>query len=215
MSHGILSGSAIEEQVQQGGIIIDPFDRSRVNPVSYDLTLGNEVKVYEAVNYIEEFPSQYRNDSIPSRFLDGSNIYRSNGPHGHKNLLDAKKPNTTRSFTIGPEGWILKPGVGYLMHTFERIHTTKFVPVLDGKSSIGRLFVTVHVTAGYGDPYFNGQYTLEVVAVHPIRVYAGMRIAQIRFHTICGDIVQYKGNYLGEDAKGAVASKSWNQFNQD
>jgi dCTP deaminase len=107
----------------------------------------------------------------------------------------------------------LEPNVGYLMHTIERVHTKKYVPVLDGKSSIGRLFMKVHETAGYGDAGFDGQYTLEVTVVHPLRVYPGMRIAQMRFHTILGEVQKlYAGNYTGEAAKGPVPSRAWRQF---
>ena len=99
------------------------------------------------------------------------------------------------------------------MHTVERIHTKKYVPVLDGKSSIGRLFMKIHETAGYGDPGFNGQYTLEVTVVHPLRVYAGMRVAQMRFHSICGEVEKpYNGNYVGDAARGPVASRAYKQF---
>ena len=79
-------------------------------------------------------------------------------------------------------------------------------------SSTGRLFIKVHETAGYGDPAFDGQYTLEVTAVHPIRLYAGMRIAQIRFHRMEGAVMPYRGNYMGEAAMGPVASRAWRQF---
>ena len=96
------------------------------------------------------------------------------------------------------------------MHTVERIRTDFYNPVLDGKSSIGRLFVKVHETAGYGDPGFNGQYTLEVTtSMFPVRLYPGMRICQIRFHTLEGALASYEetGHYKGEAAQGAVGSK--------
>jgi dCTP deaminase len=101
------------------------------------------------------------------------------------------------------------------MHTRERIWTEKFVPIVDGKSSIGRLFIQIHATAGYGDPGYDGEYTLEVIVQHPVRVYAGMRIGQIRFHTLEGEVEKtYKvtGSYKDEAAQGAVASKAWRQF---
>lgn len=106
---------------------------------------------------------------------------------------------------------LLVPGRLYLMHTVERVCAKKFVPVLDGKSSLGRLGVSVHVTAGFGDPGFNGQWTLEVTCVLPVRLYAYMRIAQMRFHAVQGEVEQYAGNYGGEN-RGPVASRSWRQF---
>lgn len=126
-------------------------------------------------------------------------------------LLDAKKDNPTCVILIN--GWLdIQPGHLYLMHTVERVRAARFVPILDGKSSLGRLGVSVHQTAGYGDPGFDGQYTMEVTCVLPVRLYAGMRVAQIRFHAVQGEIEMYRGNYVGEAASGVVASRSWRQF---
>jgi len=197
--HGVLSGYEIEKQLKEGRIQIDPFNPDHVNPASVDLTLGDQVLVYrDAIDY-EEYDVTDGSEIIPS--LD-------------KNVLDSRQPNRTVSYKIGPRGWVLKPGVGYLMHTAERVFTESFVPVLDGKSSVGRLFIKVHETAGYGDPGFNGQYTLEVTSVYPVRVYTGMRICQVRFHSIAGQPKLYQGHYRNDTAKGAVASRSWQQFEE-
>lgn len=80
--------------------------------------------------------------------------------------LDARVRPGTYSFKFD-DGMALHPNVGYLMHTVERVATKKYVPVLDGKSSLGRLFMKIHETAGYGDPGFDGQYTLEVTVMYP------------------------------------------------
>ena len=187
----LLTGREIYKQVQAGNIQIDPFDQGRVNPNSYDLSLGDFVAVYS--NWVVELE--------PSP--DGRHLY------SRDNELDIKTKPEVMLYKIDPEvGWLLKPGIGYLMHTVERIHTELFTPVLDGKSSIGRLFVAVHVTAGYGDTGFNGQYTLEVKVVHPIRVYPGIRFCQMRFHVPTGDITSYAGNYQGEAAVGPVPSRA-------
>lgn len=89
--------------------------------------------------------------------------------------------------------------------------------ILTHNSSIGRLGICVHLTAGFGDPGFDGQYTLEVTCVHPVKVYVGMRFCQIRFHEIVGEIEDYskKGHYTGSAAVGAVPSMSWKQFQED
>jgi dCTP deaminase len=116
---------------------------------------------------------------------------------------------------MSEHGFHIEPGRLYLMHTRERICTRKYVPIIDGKSSIGRLGVLVHVTAGYGDPGFDGQYTLEVTSIaHTVVLYPGMRIAQMRFHAIQGDVADYqeRGSYTGADAVGPVRSASWRQF---
>lgn len=126
--------------------------------------------------------------------------------------LDAKVENPTTSGKIFANGLVLHPGQLYLMHTVEVVGTREFVTVIDGKSSIARLGVVAHLTAGYGDVGFFGQYTLEVSVIHPVRVYAGMRFCQARFQTVQGEFAQYEGNYVGETARGPVASRSWRQF---
>jgi len=220
--HGILADSAIRLAIQEGDIEIDPYNPDHVNPASVDLTLGDEVRVYKrAVCYDETydvrptlggFASGLSMADITGKPRDGSDIFPANGGV----YLDVKEEPSSVAFKINPEvGWVLKPGIGYLMHTRERVHTKKFVPVLDGKSSIGRLFIQVHVTAGYGDPGFNGQFTLEVTALHPIRIYPGMRICQVRFHTMRGEVgntYDKTGHYTQEAATGAVASQAFRMF---
>lgn len=199
MSHaGILTGQAIEREVVLGSIEIEPFDTRCINPVSVDLHLGENVAVYGGLVYAQAgrvMPLDYSESEI----------------------LDARKDNSVTRFKIPEEGEVLTPGVLYLMHTLERVHTKHFVPVLDGKSSIGRLGIKVHETAGYGDPGFDGQYTLEVTCVHPVRVYAGMRFCQMRFHTMVGEVKLYghRSNYTGVLAQGPVPSRSFKQFEQD
>jgi dCTP deaminase len=196
----ILSGPEILKQVELGNIRIDPFNAKRVNPASFDLTLGDQVAVYSnVVDFLQgEIPS-FGHNLVPKR--DG--------------ILDTAKNEGVLRYKILPEGWLLKPGIGYLMHTAETVWTKSYVPVLDGKSSIGRMFIKVHETAGYGDPNFDGQYTLEVTAVHPVIVYPGMRIAQIRFHAMEGELALYDGNYKNENAKGPVPSRVWAQIKNE
>jgi dCTP deaminase len=202
---GILSDHAIKMAVESGDIKIDPFRVEQLNPVSYDLTLGEGVSVYDA--WVD---SGWTGKDRP---FYGRGFYPRNSWH------DVKTEPVLRRFKMTPEaGWVLFPGIGYLMHTRESIYTKKFVPVIDGKSSIGRLFIQIHITAGFGDPGFNGQYTLEVVVTHPVRIYPGMRIAQVRFHTISGDIdnlYDRVGHYVGDDARGEIGSMAWRQFKKD
>ena len=109
----ILSGKEILRHLGKE-IIIEPFDPSRINPNSYNLSLANELLVYE-------------ND-----------------------LLDMKTPNPTRHITIPPEGLVLEPGRLYLGRTNEFTRTDKYIPMLEGRSSTGRLGLFIHVTAGFG-----------------------------------------------------------------
>jgi len=106
-------------------------------------------------------------------------------------VLDMKRPNRFRRYTIPPEGFVLHPNQLYLGRTVERTETHNFVPMLEGRSSIGRLGLFVHVTAGFGDVGFRGYWTLEMFAVQPVRIYAGVQICQIFYHNLCGDITEY------------------------
>ena len=136
----ILSGKEILKNVESKDIIIEPFDKSRINPNSYNLTLSNELLVYE-------------ND-----------------------LLDMKIPNKTKMIEIPEEGLILEPNKLYLGRTNEFTKTEKFVPMLEGRSSTGRLGLFIHVTAGFGDIGFAGYWTLEIFCVQPIKIYPNTQI---------------------------------------
>jgi len=112
--------------------------------------------------------------------------------------FDCKKSVGCSRHTMSEEGLLLAPGQLYLMATLEVLRTDKYVTVIDGKSSAGRLGLSVHQTAGYGDPGYYGQYTLEVSCLMPIVVYPTMRICQARFHELSGPVVSYrdKGHYV-------------------
>ena len=151
----ILSGKEIHKNVLAGNIIIEPFDKSKINPNSYNLTLGNELLVYE-----------------------------------HKEL-DMKIPNPTKRVEIPEEGLLLEPNKLYLGRTNEFTKTEKFVPMLEGRSSTGRLGLFIHVTAGFGDIGFAGYWTLEIFCVQPIRIYPNTQICQIYYHDIHGEYDLY------------------------
>lgn len=200
---GILTDTQILGAVETGKIRLDPFRVEQLNPTSYDLTLGDEVAVYKT--WVETFLYEHQ-----TGVQDGTRFQPRAG------ILDARQEPQVERFVIDPQqGWLLKPGIGYLMHTNERVSTKAYVPILDGKSSIGRLFIQVHATAGYGDPGFDGQFTLEVIVQHPIRVYPGMRVCQIRFQEMTGEVAKtydQTGHYKGEAARGAIPSQAWRQF---
>ena len=106
-------------------------------------------------------------------------------------VLDAKKHNKVKHMEIGEEGFVLQPGTLYLGVTQEYTETHNTVPFLEGKSSIGRLGIDIHATAGKGDVGFCNTWTLEISCVHPVRVYEGMPIGQLIYFTVEGDIVNY------------------------
>lgn len=111
-------------------------------------------------------------------------------------ILDMKHPNPTETIKIPTTGLLLMPGKLYLGRTKEFTQTDKFVPMLEGRSSTGRLGMYVHVTAGFGDIGFAGYWTLEIHCVNPLMIYPGVEICQIYYHTIKGDYDLYSsGKY--------------------
>jgi dCTP deaminase len=106
-------------------------------------------------------------------------------------VLDAKKHNQIRHFEIPEEGFILQPGTLYLGSTAEYTETHHTVPFLEGKSSVGRLGIDIHATAGKGDVGFCNYWTLEISCSQRVRVYADMPIGQLIYFTVDGDIENY------------------------
>ncbi len=109
-------------------------------------------------------------------------------------VLDMRRPNRVRRHVIPESGLVLQPNTLYLGRTAERTETHNLIPMIEGRSSIGRLGLFVHVTAGFGDVGFCGYWTLEMFAVHPVRIYPGVQICQIFYHGIDGDFVPYHSN---------------------
>ncbi|MDQ3140687.1 MAG: dCTP deaminase [Bacteroidota bacterium] len=105
--------------------------------------------------------------------------------------LDAKKHNKIRYIEIPEDGFTLIPGTLYLGVTEEYTETHHVVPFLEGKSSIGRLGIDIHATAGKGDVGFCNTWTLEISCVQPVRIYAGMPIGQLIYFSVDGEIDNY------------------------
>ena len=106
-------------------------------------------------------------------------------------VLDAKKHNKIKEIIIPEEGYVIEPGTLYLGVTEEYTETHNSVPFLEGKSSIGRLGIDIHATAGKGDVGFCNSWTLEISCVHPVRIYAGMPIGQLIYFKIEGEVKNY------------------------
>jgi dCTP deaminase len=153
----ILTGQEILARLGRD-IVIEPFDASRLNPNSYNLTLHDELIVYDEV------------------------------------VLDMRRSNRYRRIGIPHEGLVLQPSQLYLARTVERTETHNLVPMIEGRSSVGRLGLFVHVTAGIGDVGFCGYWTLEMFAVQPLRIYPGVGICQILYHNVHGPITEYRSD---------------------
>ncbi|MCI4368747.1 MAG: dCTP deaminase [Thermoplasmata archaeon] len=102
--------------------------------------------------------------------------------------LDARAANEIREFRIPKEGFVLVPGQLYLGVTEEYTETHDFVPFLEGKSSVGRLGIDIHSTAGKGDVGFCNYWTLEMSVKLPVRIYAGMPIGQLIYFEVSGEV---------------------------
>jgi dCTP deaminase len=125
--------------------------------------------------------------------------------------LDMKKQNPAKPCSIPKDGLLLEPGTLYLGRTVERTRTENLVPMLEGRSSVGRLGLFIHVTAGFGDVGFNGFWTLELHCVQPVRIYPHVEICQIFYHTLNGDFNSYEGGkYQNND--GVQASRMYLDF---
>jgi dCTP deaminase len=126
-------------------------------------------------------------------------------------VLDMRAENPVSRLTIPPDGLELEPNRLYLGRTLEYTATDGYVPMLEGRSSIGRLGLFVHITAGFGDVGFRGYWTLEIFCVQPIRVYPGVQICQIFYHTIEGDYDSYEGGKY-QNNRGIQQSLLYREF---
>ncbi len=127
--------------------------------------------------------------------------------------LDAKKHNQIEYFEIPDEGYVIQPGILYLGVTLEYTETHNSVPFLEGKSSIGRLGIDIHATAGKGDVGFCNTWTLEISCVQPVRIYKNMPIGQLIYFKIDGDVDQFYNKKVGakyvEKVTRPVESMMW------
>lgn len=119
--------------------------------------------------------------------------------------LDAKKHNKIKTFIIPEEGIVLYPENFYLGVTHEYTETHAFVPFLEGKSSVGRLGIDIHATAGKGDIGFCNFWTLEISVKKPVRVYAEMPIGQLIFFNVQGEILTPYGKKANAKYNGRVS----------
>ncbi|MGB7327454.1 MAG: dCTP deaminase [Rubripirellula sp.] len=153
----LLSGDEIRRR-HSDSIRIEPFDESRLNPNSYNLSLHNELLVYEEV------------------------------------VLDAASPSRYRRLEIPDEGLTLQPNQLYLGRTVEFTETHGVVPMLQGRSSLGRLGLFVNPGGSMGDEGYCGTWTLQMYCVQPVRIYAAMEVCQICYLGLEGTCQGYSSD---------------------
>ena len=183
----ILSDRSIREEIEAGRSVIDPFDPDCVQPSSVDLHVDAEFRVFA-------------NNRYP--YID----------------VKEEQPDLTDLVEVKPdEPFILHPGEFVLGSTLERVALPDdLVARLEGKSSLGRLGLLIHSTAGYVDPGWDGYLTLELsnVANLPITLYPGMKIGQISFFRLTTAAEKPYGSagnkYQGQ--RGPTASRSYEDF---
>jgi dCTP deaminase len=183
----ILSDRDIREQIGSGRIKIDPFDPACVQPSSIDLHVDDQFRVFANSRY---------------PFID----------------VRQEMPDLTELVEVKPdEAFILHPGEFVLGSTLERVGIPDdLVARLEGKSSLGRLGLLIHSTAGYVDPGWDGYLTLELsnVANLPITLYPGMKIGQISFFQLTSPAETPYGRagnkYQGQ--RGPTASRFFRDF---
>lgn len=173
----ILTGPKIESELKAGRIRIDGCDPKLIGPNSVDLRLHSELRRYE----------------VPSRV--------------HNVPLDMRKDNPTEVVAFPKSGLTLRPGILYLGRTIETVGSDHYVPIVEGRSSVGRLGIRVHQTAGFCDTGFHGTITLEIDVLHSVIVYPDTPICQAYFLKPDGPIRLYKGRY--QNQVEATPSRLW------
>ena len=185
----VLSDTSIREQLEAGGIVIEPLGEGALQPSSVDLR-------------VDRFFRVFRNDTTP--------------------YIDPKQPqeDLTELVEVDDDGaFILHPGEFVLGSTLERVALgNDLVARLEGKSSLGRLGLLIHSTAGFVDAGWDGHLTLELsnVANLPIAIYPGMKIGQISFLQMSGEAEQPYGSeqrgskYQGQ--RGPTPSRYYRNF---
>jgi len=121
--------------------------------------------------------------------------------------LNPKVKTDTEKWMIPDDGLSLRPGILYLGNTVEVAGSKYYIPCIEGRSSLARLGVQIHMTAGFGDIGFVGQWTLEIQVVHSVILYPNMRVCQIYFSPIVGDYNLYDGKY--KNSKGVISSRAY------
>jgi dCTP deaminase len=161
-------------------------------------------KVQEKEIIIDPFsPAQVNPNSYNFRLGKMLKFYR-------ELIIDPKKENRTEIVEIPAEGIILEPSRLYLGHTEEIMGSNHFVPIIRGRSSIGRIGLFVHITSDLIDIGSINQWTLQMHCVQPVRIYAGMLIGQVTFWKVEGEINLYNGKYQG--SRGPISSQIYRDF---
>lgn len=210
----VLTGAEIQRELDAGRIIINPFNPAQLNlkGISYDLTLMPKMAVMKNIAVMGALgralglldkntmcvdgidPAYEKVQWLYGQIREPLLAENARGDFSNCEVIDPRHPPELFTYDL-EQCPIMVPGVLYLASTNEEAGSDFYEPILHGKSSLARLGLSVHETAGLGEPGFKYQWTLEMTCSHPIRLHANMRIGQIVFETVKGDINIYEGNY--------------------
>ncbi len=167
---------------------------------------GSKIKTCVKQGTIDISPfnnSQINPNSYNYRLGDYLKVYE-------ENILDPKKKLKTKKIKIPEEGLILYPNKLYLGYTEEIFGSDKYVPIITGRSSTGRLGLFVQITSDLVDIGFHGRLTLQLHATQPVKIYPRMLIGQVMFWRIYGKIKLYEGKY--QNSTGPRETEVWRDF---
>jgi len=199
----ILVGTEIINEYNNGKIIISPFNEKHIGPNSIDVTLSNTLITYTPIKigYKENIGYVVIPQAEPS-----------------STILDMASENKFYAIKIPDEGLVIQPNILYLGSTNEACGSDYYIPMYEGRSSMARLGIQSHLSAGFGDIFFKSNWTLEITVVHPTKIYPNRRIGQVYFHNVNEDVrkgllnkgKEYKGKYVNQP--GPQISKSYMDF---
>lgn len=208
----MLIKNEILNEIDNGRLFIEPFNRSNLNPNSYDLTLSPYIAYYRLVDgshrrfvtYTQVGGCSTRDyghaAALPKNAIDDVN----GGKHATVPVIDLASEPELKEEVIPDTGFLLFPGVIYLGLVNEVIDCSNFIAELSGKSKLARAGVKVHQTAGYANLGDHFRFVLEIEVVHPTIIYPNMKIAQVFFWRPDGDIsccTKYYGTYANKQTK--------------
>lgn len=193
----ILLAKEIREEFKKDNIKIEPFIEENLAVNSIDVTLSEKIATYVPLEF--SFNQKYGCwNAIPIKNI----------------IIDIRDPKIkSYQYKIPKEGLILLPGILYLGSTNEKVGSSKYVPMYEGRSSMARLGIQSHISAGFGDLGFESYWTLEIIVVHPLCIIPNTRIGQVYFHRVEKEISKeelYKGKYLNQS--GPTVSKAYEDF---
>ncbi len=167
----LLVDREIKDLVRRGELVIDPFDEELVGPASLDLRLGNRFRVFKPSKLTHIDVRTFEDTKLGEEEKGGRRI----------------EVYEYSDVVIADDYFVIHPGEFVLASVKEYIAFPPTVAgLLSGRSSIGRLGLLVHTVAGWIDPGYRGHLTLELVNVNsvPVKIYPGMRIAQVAFFRV-------------------------------